>query len=80
MFKNFPEINQAIDKATGIAIQTLDYQKALFSETLKYFNDVTDKYFYTYTVQTAEAVNKGMEYAKENINKSKVANLFGDSK
>ena len=81
-FKDIPEINQVINKATDIAIKTIDFQKAIFAESMKYFNDVTDKYFYAFTVQTAEAANKSVEYAKENITtgSKKVANLFANSK
>lgn len=77
-----PEVEMTIDKVTDMAVQTIDYQKAVFSETLKYFNEITGKMFYTYTVSAAESVNNATEYAKENISnsKKKVANLFGNSK
>ena len=81
-FKDIPEINQVVNKATDIAIKTIDFQKAIFAESMKYFNAVTDKMFYTYTTKAAESVNSATEYAKENItaNQKKVANLFGNSK
>lgn len=82
MFKDIPEISEVIDRVTNVTLQTIDYQKSLFSETMKYFNGITDKMFYTYTVKAAETVNSATEYAKENIttSKAKVANLFGNSK
>lgn len=82
MFKDLPELNTVVEKSTSIAIQTIEFQRTLFAETLKYFNDVTDKMFYTYTVKAAETVNSATEYAKENITtgQKKVANLFGNSK
>jgi|NOAtaT_6_FD_contig_31_818485_length_451_multi_6_in_0_out_0_1 predicted DNA-binding protein (UPF0278 family) len=71
-FKNakVPQIDEIVAKSTDVAIQTIDYQNSVFKETLKFFNTVTDKFFYTYTVSAADAVNKGTEYAKEAITKA----------
>lgn len=82
LFKTLPELEYVFNKSTDIAIATMDYHAKLFTVTLEYFNQVTDRMFYTYTVKAAESVNGATEYAKENItsNKKKVANLFGDSK
>lgn len=82
MFKTFPELETMFDKTADFTKATLDYQANLFTNSLDYFNAVTDKMFYTYTVSTADAVNKATEYAKENItaNKKKVSTLFGFSK
>lgn len=82
MFKQLPELEYVVNKTTDIAIETINYQSKLFTDTLEYFNKVTDKMFYTYTIKAAESVNAATEYAKENITtqKAKVANLFGNSK
>jgi hypothetical protein len=82
LFKTLPELEFAFNKSTDIVIATMDYQAKLFTDTLEYFNSVTDRMFYTYTVKAAESVNNVTEYAKENITtgKKKVANIFGDSK
>lgn len=82
MFKQLPEAEYIVNKATDFTIATMNYHTKLFTDTLEYFNTVTDKMFYTYTVKAAESVNAATEYAKENItsNQKKVANLFGNSK
>lgn len=82
MFKQLPETEFVFNKAVDIGLATIDYQAKMFTNTLEYFNQVTDKMFYTYTVKAAESVNTATEYAKENITtgSKKVANLFGNSK
>lgn len=82
MFKAFPEAEYFVNKTTEVTKATIDFQSKLFTDTLEYFNTITDKMFYTYTVKAAESVNAATEYAKENItsNQKKVANLFGNSK
>ena len=66
-----------ITKTTDVAVKAIDFNHAVFKESMKFFNDITDKAFYTYTVSTADAVNKVTEYAKETIKTQKVPNIFG---
>lgn len=82
MFKQFPESEYVFNKVTDVTVATINYHAKLFTDTIDYINQVTDKMFYTYTVKAAESVNAATDYAKENItaNQKKVANLFGTGK
>ena len=73
-FLKVPQIDEMSAKATELGLQAIDYNETLFKETLKFFNNATDKFFYTYTVNMADAVSKGTEYAKEAVTQ---AGLFG---
>lgn len=82
MFKNFPEVEYVINKTTSNIAATIDFNTLLFTKSLEYFNDITDKMFYSYTVKAADTLNNVSDYAKENINQStiKIVELFGDRK
>ena len=73
------QIADAVTKSKDVALKVVDYNEAMFKESLKFFNDVTDKFFYTYTVKAAEAVNQSTGYAKEFIQTGTVKSLFGNS-
>lgn len=82
MFKNFPEVEYVINKTTSNIAATIDFNTLLFTKSLEYFNDITDKMFYSYTVKATDTLNNVSDYAKENINQSttKIVELFGDRK
>ena len=73
------QIADVVTKSKEAAIKVVDYNEAVFKESLKLFNDMTDKFFYTYTVKAAEAVNQSTGYAKEFIQTGTVKSLFGNS-
>lgn len=79
MFKTFPEVEFTFNKSIDAGLAAIDYQAKLFTTTLEYINEVTDKMFYTYTLKAAETVNSATDYAKENIksNRKKVAEILG---
>ena len=79
LFKLTVTPQEVVSKSTDFGIKAIDFTNAVFKEQLKFFNDVTDKFFYTYTTQVAEAANKGAEYAKETLGKVEVATIFGNS-
>ena len=72
-------VADAVNKSKEMAIKVVDYNEAVFKESIKLFNDMTDKFFYTYTVKAAEAVNQSTVYAKEFIQTGTVKSLFGNS-
>jgi hypothetical protein len=78
-FKNLPEVEFAFNKSIDTTLSAVEYQSKLFTTTLEFVNEVTDKMFYTYTAKAAETVNSATDYAKENIKTSrkKVADLLG---
>jgi hypothetical protein len=82
MFKDFPEVEYVINKTASTIATTIDFNTTLFTKSLEYFNQVTDKMFYAWTVQASDSINKVSDYAKENINETttKVTSLFGDRK
>ncbi len=82
IFKQLPELEFVLNKTADVTVATIEFQGKIFTDTLEYINEITDKMFYTYTVKAAETVNTATEYAKENItsSKSKVANLFGNTR
>lgn len=71
-------IDSTVAKTKEVAIKTVDFNNTMFKESLKFFNDVTDKFFYTYTEAVAKAANQGSEYAKEFINTGTVKTLFAN--
>ena len=73
------QIDDMVEKTKIIATKTVEFNNTMFKESLKFFNDVTDKYFYTYTSKVAEASEKGTEYAKEFIKTGQVKSLFANS-
>ena len=72
-------ISEVVNKSKDIAVKTVDFQNAMFKESLKFFNDVTDKYFYTYTSKLAEAADQSVGYAKEYIQTGTVKTVFANS-
>jgi predicted DNA-binding protein (UPF0278 family) len=82
MIKHYPEMEYFINKTTSTIATTIDFNAALFAKSLEYFNDVTDKMFYAYTVKVADSLNNVSDYAKENIQKStkQIVDLLGDRK
>jgi len=76
-----PELDVAVKKTTDVTIKALEFQELLFKESLDFFNDITDKAFYTYNVNAAKAITKGTEYAKEAIVKTgQLSKVSGSSK
>ena len=73
------QIQDGIEKSKSAAVKAVDFNNTLFKESMKFFNDVTDKFFYTYTVKATEAVNQSTEYAKEFIQTGTVKSVFGNS-
>lgn len=82
MTKDLPEMTYVINKTFSNIATTINFQTTLFVKGLEYFNELTDKAFYAYTTQAADAINTISDYAKENITESsgKVSKLFGDRK
>lgn len=83
MFDSFkvPELDEAVKKSTNVTIKALEFQELLFRESLDFFNDITDKAFYTYGVQAEKAITKGTEYAKEALIKTgQLSKVSGSSK
>jgi hypothetical protein len=82
MNKHFPELEYAVNKTVSNIATTIDFNTALFTKSLEYFNDITDKMFYAYTVKVAESLNTVSDHAKENIQKTtnQIVELFGDRK
>lgn len=78
MINNFPEINTVINKSFDVAAAAIDYNAKVFTDTIDFVNQITDKMFYTYTVKAQETVKAATEYAKENIatGKTKVKGVF----
>lgn len=71
---------KVITKTSEVAVKAIEFNQCVFKESMKFFNDITDKAFYTYTVQALDAVDKVTGYAKETITNQKIPNLFGVSK
>ena len=61
------QVADVVTKSKDLAIKTIDFNEIIFKESLKFFNEATDKFFYTYTVKAADAVSQTTEYAKEFI-------------
>jgi hypothetical protein len=82
MFKDIPEAEFIMNKTTNTIEATIDFNAALFTKSLEYFNEVTDKKFYSATVQIADSINNITDYAKENIKTSTntLRSLFGNTK
>jgi hypothetical protein len=76
-----PELDKAVKKTTDVTIKALEFQELLFKESLEFFNDITDKAFYTYGVQAEKAITRGTEYAKEALIKTgQLSKVSGSSK
>jgi hypothetical protein len=75
-----PELEYAVNKSIDATIATIEFQGDILTKSLEFFNQVTDKMFYTYTVKAAETINTATENAKENISKLKTYNVFGSGK
>lgn len=73
------QFQDVIEKSKEIAEKTVDFNSTMSKESLKFFNDVTDKYFYAYTVKVAEAINQGTEYAKEFIKTGAIKPVYTNS-
>jgi hypothetical protein len=82
LFKILPEVEYAFNKTTDVMVSTIDFNTVMTSKSIDYFNQVTDRMFYTWTVQAIDAINKVSNYAKENIteSKTKIVDLFGNTK
>ena len=82
MFKDFPEAEYIINKTASNIATTIDFNTSLFTKSMEYFNEITDKMFYAWTVQASDSLNKVSDYAKENITESstKIVELFGNRK
>jgi len=81
MTNHFPEVEYIVNKTASNIATTIDFNTTLFTKSLEYLNEITDKMFYAWTVQAADAINKVSDHAKENIKSStKIVELFGDRK
>jgi len=82
LFKTLPEAEYAFNKTTDVMVSTIDFNTTMVTKSMEYFNQVTDKMFYAWTVQAADTINKVSDYAKENIteSKTKIVDLLGDTK
>jgi len=80
MINAFPELKTFVDKTTDISIKSIDFGTNMVRESLNYFDNVTDKAFYTYSKNIVDVTNKVAEYAKETIKSQKAPNLFSTSK
>jgi hypothetical protein len=81
MTNHFPELEFIINKTASNIATTIDFNTAVYTKSLEYFNQITDKMFYAWTVQAADTINNVSDYAKENIKSStKIVELFGDRK
>jgi hypothetical protein len=83
MFDSFkvPELDKAVKQTTDVTIKALEFQELMFKKSLDFFNDITDKAFYTYGVQAEKAITKGTEYAKEALIKTgELSKVSGSSK
>jgi hypothetical protein len=79
---DFPKTNDitfAINKSKDVAVSTVDFGNTLFNESLKFFNEITGKTFYTYTVKAAEAHTQVTDYAKEFIKTGTIKEIFANS-
>ena len=68
-----------VNKSKEVATSTVDFGNTLFNESLKFFNEITGKTFYTYTVKAAEANEQATEYAKEFIKTGTIKEIFAGS-
>lgn len=75
-----PELEYAVNKSIDLTVSTIEFQGSILTKSLEFFNEVTDKMFYTYTVKAAESINAATDNAKENISKLKSYNVFGSGK
>jgi poly-beta-hydroxyalkanoate depolymerase len=71
--------NQMFDKQKNLAIKAVDFNKEMADLSLKFFDEITEKYFYTYTLKASEMVKQGTENAKEFIKTGAVKTVFGNS-
>lgn len=78
-FPKTQDLAFAVNKSKDVVVSTVDFGNALFTEGLKFFNEITNKTFYTYTVKAAEANNQATEYAKEFIKTGTVKEIFANS-
>lgn len=79
---DFPKTNDfafVVNKSKEVATSTVDFGNTIFNEGLKFFNEITNKTFYTYTVRAAEANNQATEYAKEFIKTGTIKEIFAGS-
>lgn len=78
MIKTFPEIDTVINKSFDVAAAAIDFNNKVFTDTIDFVNQITDRMFYTYTVKAQETVKAATEYAKENIatGKTKVKSVL----
>jgi hypothetical protein len=79
---DFPKTNDfafAVNKTKDVAVSTVDFGNTLFNESLKFFNEITGKTFYTYTVKAAEAHTQVTDYAKEFIKTGTIKEIFANS-
>jgi hypothetical protein len=81
MLNHLPEVEYVINKTASNIATTIDFNTTIFTKSMEYFNQLTDKMFYAWTVQAADAINSISDHAKENIKSStKIVELFGDRK
>ena len=78
-FPKTQDLAFAVNKSKEVATSTVDFGNTIFNEGLKFFNEITNKTFYTYTVRAAEANNQATEYAKEFIKTGTIKEIFAGS-
>lgn len=67
MFKDIPEAEFIVNKTVSNISSTIDFGTSVYIKSLEYFNEITDKMFYSWTHQFAENINTANEYTKKNI-------------
>jgi hypothetical protein len=82
MFKHFPEAEYIINKTASNIATTIDFNTAVYTKSLEYFNQLTDKMFYAWTLKASDTINTVSDYTKNTLDesKSKIVELFGDRK
>ena len=82
MFKNIPEFELMFNKAIYTTEATIDFNAAILTKSLEYFNELTENKFTPATVQVVETINKVTHHAKENLKTTTgaIKPLFATSK
>jgi hypothetical protein len=82
MINHFPEVEFAINKTANAVTATIDFNTNVYTKSLEYFNEITDKMFYAWTSKAAESLNTVSDHAKENITETttKIVALLGGGK
>lgn len=72
------DITFVVNKSKDVALSTVNFGTTLFNESVKFFNEITNNTFYTYTHKVVESNNQMSEYAKEFIQTGTIKEVFGN--